>query len=148
METEPMAKMTPEQQGIYERGEDQDGPDRSPVPEGYYLLKVISDDEYKGEEYDGVNLKFEVQSPRGYKGKWLWDRMSYSPKAVFRWRMLFEATGYEHDSDTAELVEAGELVVAFVSQGIQEKGKNKGQVVNNIDEYFEPSDENRALVND
>lgn len=141
-----MPKMPDETKRILDEGEDQEGPNRDPVPEGYYLLKVIEGEEYTGTEFDGVNLKFEVADPRGFKGKWLWDRFSYSPKAAFRWRMLFEATGYEFDSDTDELVEAEEEVIAFVVQEIQAKGKNKGKLVNSIQEYFEPNDENRALV--
>lgn len=140
-----MPRAPQEIQDALERGDDLEGPNRDPVPDGYYLLKVIGDDEYSGDEYDGVNLKFEVVAPRGFKGKWLWDRLSYSPKAAFKWRQVWDATGYDYSSDTSELVDNEELVVASVSQGVQSKGKGKGNVVNNIDEYFEPSEENKAL---
>jgi hypothetical protein len=138
--------MTQEQREAYERGDDlEGGGNREPVPEGYYLLLAKAEKEYQGTEYDGVEMTWVVQEPRGYKGKKIWDNFSYSPNSVFRWRQLWESTGYEHDSDTGELVENEEVVVAFVTQQIQEKGKNKGKVQNKIDEYFEPNDENRAL---
>lgn len=143
-----MPKMPDSTREILESGRDLDGPDRSPVPEGYYLLECIGDDEYQGNEFDGVNMKFEIVQPRGFKGKWQWDRFSYNPTASFKWRQLFEATGYEFGSDTAELVEAREKVIAFITQGVAQSGKAKGKLVNNIDEYFEPTDENLTLVDD
>lgn len=140
-----MGRMSTEQQEAYERGDDLEGGNREPVPEGYYLLLAKEEKEYTGQEYDGVEMKWVVQEPRGFKGKPIWDNFSYSPKAVFRWRQLWESTGYEPDSDTAELVANEELVVAFVQQEVQAQGKNKGKVKNSIEEYFEPTDENRAL---
>ena len=129
--------------------EDSDGDGgRAPVPEAYYLLKVESDEEYQGSEFDGVKMKFRIVEPRGYKGKVLYDRFSYNPAAGFKWRQLYDAAGYEYDSDTAELVENQEMVVAYVVQNVIESGKSKGKIGNNIDEYFEPNDENRSLVAD
>jgi len=129
-----------------ESGEAQEGGDRrKPVPEGYYLLQILEGVEYTGSEFDGVNTKWTVVEPRGFKGKWIWDRLSYNPAAAFRWQNLYDATGYDYNTDTDELVDAEELVVAHVVQRIIDSGPRKGEVTNNIEEYFEPTDENKAL---
>lgn len=142
-----MPKIPEEIQEALESGADQEGPNFEAFEEQYVLMKAVEGEEYpEGDSgYGGVTIKWEVIQPRALKGRWVWDRFSYSPKAAFRWRQLFEATGYTFDSDTDEIVEAEEEVIAFISQSIIGKGKRKGQLGNNVDEYFEPNDENRTL---
>lgn len=144
-----MPKMPQETIDKCESGEASGGGGRrNPVPDGYYELELVEQEEYPdpGSGYGGINLKFEVVRPVGYQGKWVWDRASYNPNSAWKWRSLCDATGYTYDSDSEEMV--SEHMIAYVSQEVQTKGVNKGRVNNRIDEYYSLDSEEAAEVED
>lgn len=132
-----------------EGGLGEGGPNREPV-DGYCLAKVIEVDETDPNEdsgYAGQNIKFEVVLPKRHEGDYVWDYLSYSPKAAWKFRALFDATGYTYDSDTDELVEEEELVILECHPELQERGKNKGKMRTKVDNYYSPDDEEiKALI--
>lgn len=125
-----------------------DGPSREAI-EGFVVAKLIEAEETDPNEesgYAGQNLKFEVISPRKHKGSWIWEYMSYHPKATFKWRDFFDAVDYDYDSDTTEIIEEEEEFVLECEPEMQQKGKNKGKFKTKVLEFLPATDENRALA--
>lgn len=123
--------------------------------EGYVLAKLVEAEETEEKEsgYAGQDLKFEVIEPREVKGYYLWEYISYSPASNWKWMALFEAFGFEPDSDTDEIIEAGEdeddpaYAILDCSIEIAQKGKNKGKGRTKIQDYLDPAnDENKNLL--
>lgn len=114
------------------------------LDEGHYILKVVGYEEDTKTAGDGVNLEFEITSVRrrGYVSKYNW--MSYSEKAAWKLRQLFEAAGYTFDSEYDELIDDEAEVVAYITQEPQLKDPTKMQ--NNIQEFFKLDDDSRQLV--
>jgi hypothetical protein len=137
-----------------ENGEVEEGGGRR-VYEGYALAKLVEAEETdeKDSGYAGQDLKFEIVRPRSAKGTPVWEYISYSPAAAWKWKSLFEAFGFEPDSDTDELIEAGEdesdpayAIIDCVLE-TQKQGKNKGRDKTKIQDYLDPNDaENSDLV--
>lgn len=126
---------------------DVDQIDRDPVPAGDYLCRVKAAPEYQGTEYDGVNVRFEIVQPREFKGKSVFDRLSWSPKAAFKIRDFWDAFGYDCDSDFDELVDDPEaMAVLEVSLKPQKQGKRAGELQNNVEAYIEATPEAIAMV--
>lgn len=127
------------------------------VIEGYALVKMIeaSETDVKDSGYAGQDLKFEVVAPKEHKGTWVWDYISYGDASRWKWMALFEAFGFEPDSDTDEIVDAGEdeenpaYAILDCSIETQTKGKNKGRQKTQVNDYLDPEvAENRDLVGD
>lgn len=123
--------------------------------EGYVLAKLIEAEETaeKDSGYAGQDLTFEVVEPKEVKGNKVWEYISYAPNTNWKWMGFFEAFGFEPDSDTEELIEAGEdsddpaYVILDCSIEIQTKGKNKGRGRTKVQDYLDPaSEENRNLI--
>lgn len=123
--------------------------------EGYVLAKLVEAEltDEKDSGYDGQDLKFEVIEPREVKGHYVWEFISHAPAANWKWMAFFEGFGFEANSDTDEIVEAGEdkddpaYVILDCSIEIQTKGKNKGRGKTKIQDYLDPAlAENRELV--
>lgn len=129
-----------------------DRPDFEAMPEGHYLVRVKSNTEETGKPggsgYDMVKLVVEVVKPREFQKRVLFDRLSYSPKALWKLRSFFDAVDYDYDSDIDEIQEEGDEFVVFVSQAAIGSGKKKGEIGNNIDEYLPADDENMDMVED
>lgn len=128
-------------------------PDYDAMPTGHYLVKIIAN----AEEEAGPNSKtgadmlaltLEVVKPREYKGRKVWDRLSYSEKALWKLRSLFDAVEYDFDSDVDEIQEAEEEFVVYLNEEVQKQGKGKGQLRNTVGEYLPADDENLDLVED
>lgn len=64
---------------------------------------------------------------------------SLSDESDWKMKEVFEAFGYELDSDTDEMV--GETVILQVSQRVIEKGARKGQTGNNVDRLLPLGDD-------
>jgi hypothetical protein len=137
-------------------GEVERGGNRKAI-EGYVLAKLIEAEETdpKDSGYAGQDLKFEVVAPKEHKGTWVWEYISYDEKVNWKWMALFEAFGFEADSDTDELIEAGEdeedpaYAILDCAIEIQNKGKNKGRERTKIQDFLDPSNqENSDLVGD
>lgn len=135
-------------------GEVEQGGGRKAI-EGYVLVKLIeaTETEEKDSGYAGQDLKFEVVAPKEHKGTWIWDYISYGPTSEFMWEQFFEGFGFEADSDTDEIVDAGDdeenpaYAVLDCDIEIQSKGKNKGRPKTNVREYLDGAvQENLDLV--
>lgn len=123
--------------------------------QGYVLARLIEAEEGDVKESGsaGQNVKLEVIEPAAFRGTWVWDYLSYSEKAEWKWDAFFEGFGFEADSDTDEIVEAGEdeqnpaYVVLEVSIEYQQKGKNKGRAKTRVEDYLDAeNEENRKLI--
>lgn len=142
-----MVQIPEEVQDILENEEDK-REDFDAMPEDHYLAQVVKIEEKPGTEYPYLEIEWKIQQPREFKGRKVWDNISFNPKAAFKVRALFDAFDYDYDSDTDEFVENKETAVLYLSQEIQEKGKNKGKLRNKVDEVFPPDEENMELVGD
>jgi len=149
-----MPRIPQENADAIKNGEVERGGNRK-VIEGYVLVKMIeaTETDEKDSGYAGQDLKFEVVAPKAHKGTWVWDFISYGPSSQWKWLALFEAFGFEADSDTDEIVDAGEdeenpaYAVLDCSIEVQTKGKNKGKEKTQVNDYLDPEvEENRDLV--
>jgi hypothetical protein len=149
-----MPRIPQENAEAIKNGEVERGGARKAI-EGFVLVKMIEAEETDEKEsgYAGQDLKFEVIAPKEHKGTWVWDFISYGDSSRWKWMALFEAFGFEADSDTTEIVEAGEdeedpaYAVLDCSIEVQTKGKNKGRDKTQVNDYLDPTnEENRALV--
>lgn len=131
---------------------DQRGGSRDPLPEGHYLVRVHENEEEEAganSDYAKLKVVLEVVQPREHKGTWLWDRLSYSPKATWKMWAFFDAFDYDSDSDVDEIQDDEEATaVVFVKQQIIKAGAKKGELSNEIGEYLPADDENLDLVED
>lgn len=151
-----MPRIPKENAEAIQNGEVERGGGRK-VIEGYVLVKMVEATETDEKEsgYAGQDLKFEAVAPKNHKGTWVWDFISYGPSSQWKWMALFEAFGFEADSDTDEIIEAGEdeenPAYAILDCGIevQTKGKNKGKEKTQVNDYLDPTHEDNAeLVGD
>lgn len=132
-----------------EEGLGEGGPQNRGAIEGYVLAKVVeaTEEDEKDSGYAGQTLKFEVLEPVAHAGDWIWDYLSYSPKSAWKWRRLWDATGFEYDSDTDELVEDEIEVILYCVPEVQMRGKNKGKEKTTVEDYFDAQDDDTyALV--
>lgn len=128
-------------------------PDYEPMPEAHYLVKVV---ENKIEEAgpnsqtgaDMLALTMEVVRPREHAGRKVWDRLSFSDRALWKLRSFFDATDYDFDSDVDEIQEDETEFVIYLGTEVQKKGKGKGNLRNTVGEYLPADDENLELVDD
>jgi hypothetical protein len=149
-----MPRIPQENAEAIKNGEVERGGNRKAI-EGYVLVKMIeaTETDEKDSGYAGQDLKFEVVAPKEHKGTWVWDFISYGPSSQWKWMALFEAFGFEADSDTDEIVEAGDdeqdpaYAVLDCSIEVQTRGKNKGKDKTQVNDYLDPTnDDNRDLV--
>lgn len=113
----------------------------APIPDGRYEVELVSVKESPKPGDSGYKFwswEFKVVGP-SHVGRRLWTNTSLSPDAAFRLREAFDALGYTLDSGTEEMI--GDKCVAYVSQQVQEKGKNVGKMQNVIDSLAELSAE-------
>lgn len=117
---------------VAERVNQAEGKDFSLLPEGTYTGKLVEVDASKsGDAGPYWSWEFDLQD-EGYENRKLWVNTSLSEKADWKMKEVFEAFGYDADTDTDELV--GQEVLLIVSQRVIEKGKLKGQLGNNVDQ--------------
>lgn len=117
-----------------------------PLPDGHYLAKIESiklSDRAGQSGYKQWVVVWRIQAPRKYAKRTQWDRLSLSPKAAWKMRELFDALGYEYDSDSAELV--GETAVLEIFQEEIQSGKRKGEIGNSVAQVLD-AEEHKALV--
>lgn len=119
---------------------------RGPIEAGYYAMKVVEAEEDTKTSGDGANLSFEVtRGPQaGAVLKFNW--FSYGETSAWKWKQLFDATGFTYDSEIEELIEDESEFVAYVEKDIQTQGKNKGKFQNNVNEFRELNDDSLALI--
>lgn len=104
-----------------------DGKKYEPIPEGQYLVKVLSERD-KTDSYSRTKLELTLEVQEGpFRGRRIWDNMpmsGFSPKVVDistrRLRDLFRCLGLpaDGDMDTAELVNG--LALARVVHSVGE----------------------------
>lgn len=118
------------------------------VVDGYVLAQLV----YVGETavnedsgYAQMEMEWEVVAG-DYDGEKIKDWISYSPKSGWRFAQILEATEYTPDTDFDELVEAEEQVVLNCTPQMINKGKNKGKMKTNIEEFLPPTEENLELA--
>jgi hypothetical protein len=149
-----MPRIPKEVSDAIQNGEVERGGARKAI-EGYVLVRAIeaTETDEKDSGYAGQDIKFEVVAPKEHKGTWVWDYLSYGDSSRWKWMALFEAFGFEPDSDTDELVEAGEdesdpaYAILDCSIQVQSKGKNKGKEKTQVNDYLDPTaQENMDLV--
>lgn len=123
--------------------------------EGYALVKLVEATEAEEKEsgYAGQDLKFEVVEPREVKGYYVWEYISYNPNTNWKWQDFFDGFGFEPNSDTDEIIEAGEdsedpaYAIIETAIEIQTRGKNRGRGKTKVVGYLDPSQaENRELI--
>lgn len=117
-----------------------------PVPEGHYIVRLTEVEEDTKASGDGVTCTFTIVSKirHGHELRYNW--MSFSEKAGWKIRMLFDAAGFTYDSEFEELIEEEAEFVAYVTQQEQTQGKNTGKMQNNIEEFIALDDNSRQLV--
>lgn len=122
------------------------------LPVGHVLARIKSNEEVPAKDADSfpmLKVCWTVLKPRALKGRTVWDRMSYSPKAAFRFRALFDAMDYDYDSDIDELQEDPEAeAVLYITNGLITSGKQKGKVGDEVDQILPADEENLSLVED
>lgn len=149
-----MPRIPQENADAIKNGEVERGGNRKAF-EGYALARLVEAEETdeKDSGYAGQDLTFEVLEPKEVKGNKVWEYISYAPAVNWKWMAMFEAFGFEPDSDTDELVEAGEdeddpaYVILDCSIEITAKGKNKGKGKTKVQDFLDPTvQENKDLI--
>lgn len=120
------------------------------LPDGFYLAqleKVVPGTKKGPSGYIQVRLQWRIMAPGKWRKRVHSDFISLAPKAAWRMRELFDATGYTYDSDLEELLQAKEKVIIELVQREQERGDRKGEMVANLEAYYSAEDEYyRSLV--
>lgn len=131
-----------------------EGADFSPLPEAIYtatLRKVtVGESSNKNPMW---TWEFEVDEPEEVdgvttKGRKLFVNTALTDNALWKLKEVFNAFGYDADTDTDELI--GEQVKLVVTQREIEKGARKGQIGNNINNVLaldaeEPEDDGNTF---
>jgi hypothetical protein len=130
------AEDTPREDGEFE-----------PLPDGYYraeIEKIDLSDRPGASGFHQWVVVWRIKAPRAHAKRTQWDRLSLSPKAAWKMRELFDALGYEYDSDSDELI--GETAILELFQEEITSGKRKGEIGNSVSQILEDNEENRKLV--
>jgi hypothetical protein len=129
---------------------DEGGSDQEfePLAEGYYLAEIesikLSDNVGKSGFHMWV-IVWRIKAPKAAAKRTQWDRRSLSPKAAFKMRELFDALGYDYDSDSDELI--GERAILEITQEEITSGNRKGEIGNSVERVLDAEDpEFKALV--
>lgn len=121
---------------------DREGGEFEAMPEGYYLCRVKSiklSAKAGASGYKQWVIVWVVIEPKKWAKRTVWDRRSLSPAAAFKMRELFDALGFEYDSDSSELV--GEKCVVQLVQVEIESGPKKGDMSEDVEELFSAEDQ-------
>jgi hypothetical protein len=117
------------------------------LPDGYYRAEIEKIDLSERPGASGFHqwvVVWRIKAPRAFAKRTQWDRLSLSPKAAWKMRELFDALGYEYDSDSDELI--GETAILELFQEEITTGKRKGEMGNSVAAVLEDNEENRKLV--
>ena len=132
----------------YQEAMGEERPAFEALDDGYYLAEVESiklSDKPGPSGYHSWVIVWRILAPRASAKLTVWDRRSLSPKASFKMRDLYDALGYEYDSDSDELI--GEKAVLEIIQEEIEKGPRKGEMGNSVENTYAADDpEYRKLV--
>lgn len=128
------------------------GSSRVHIPEGDYLVKILSGEIHTSEETNnkGIKWQFMVTEPKKYKGKKLGGYTSLKPEALWSLRNLIHAAtgknvaGKALDLDIEKLY--GKIVGAAVEDNEYGEGKKK-KVTSQVSTCF-PRDEYGASDDD
>lgn len=71
------------------------------LPAGRYLVRVETTEEREGQKAPYLAVTYEVIEPEEYAGRKLFDNLSFSQKALFRFKGFLQAIGYTEE-DLAE----------------------------------------------
>lgn len=109
------------------------GGDFEALEEGLYVLKLRDCKVAEKEGPSGPYWIWEFEIPEEYEnaGRRFWMNTSLSEKAAWKLNETFSAFGVPADTDTDELV--GRLVQGYVTQEVQQKGKNAGKLTNSLE---------------
>lgn len=113
--------------------EEAGGGDFEALEEDIYVLKLCECKVAEKEGPSGPYWIWEFEIPEDYEnaGRRFWMNTSLSEKALWKLNETFSAFGVPADTDTDELV--GSLVQGYVTQVVQQKGKNAGKLVNQLE---------------
>lgn len=127
-------KLDPEYQGaMNESDESREDSEYEPLEDGYYLAEIekISLSPTAGKSgYKQWIVIWRIKRPKAHAKRTQWDRMSLSPKAAWKMRELFDALGYDYDSDSDELI--GEQAILELFQEPIASGKRAGEIGNSV----------------
>lgn len=110
----------------------------TPLEEGQYVLRLREVDG-TGDGPKGPYWTWIYEIPEGYEheGRRVFNTTSLSDEAMGMpggLKQTFEAFGVPADTDTDEL--CGELIEAYIVQRTIQKGDRKGQLGNNVENFF------------
>lgn len=116
-----------------------EGGNFEPLPEAVYVLilaqEVTVEDGQKGPYWKWTfKVDGEVEGQEEYKGRQLWTNTSLAENAAWKLKEVFAAFGVPTTTNTDELI--GERVKAFVKQRTIQGGSRKGEMGNEIGEFF------------
>lgn len=101
------------------------------IPDGDYLLEVVSCEEKEGRESGAIYLAWKYKVAEGpYKGATVYDNTSLSPQALWRLKRLLEAMGIQADGKMSLDINSfkGKRVLAQIANETY-NGKEKPRVV-------------------
>lgn len=75
-------------------------------------------------KYPYLNLALEIQQEGPFKGKWIWDILSYSPKCAVQWSALWYALGWTPDHGTFDRTDPN-VLASWLDAGITVWAKTK-----------------------
>lgn len=132
-----MPKLSDKQQAVTDQAE---GGFRL-VPDGAYLCDLVKVKEVPGPSAPQWEIDWAINDPdfEQYNGVTLKDWISLGENSAWKMRMFFDALGYSLDSNTDEMI--GDQARLYVFKVIQEQGKLKGQNVNKVNRYADPSED-------
>lgn len=141
-------KLDPEYTNAMSEDTDREEGEFEPLADGYYLAEIekISLSPNAGPSgYKQWIIVWRIKAPRSAAKRTQWDRISLSPKAAFKMRELFDALGFDYDSDSDELI--GEKAILELFQEEISSGKRKGEMGNSVAKVIDAEDpEMRKLV--
>ena len=70
--------------------------DWTPPPPSTYLFCIEQWEIKEGKKGPYVNIAYSIIGGQ-YDGRWIWDTLSFSPKAGWRWAALFKSLGWTVD---------------------------------------------------
>lgn len=108
---------------------------RAPLPAGSYVVCCIGVQQKVNNAGDEQwNVKWEVQEG-AFKGRWIFDTLTFSPAAMWRVKMLYgHLLGRSGDNEDCQLEDLAD-VCAVAKVILDEWPKGSGKMRNRIEDY-------------
>lgn len=115
---------------VAKRVNDAKSSDLEALPANMYHGELVSVTVKDGTKAPYWSWEFDLQDD-GYVNRKLWVNTSTLETADWKMKEVFNAFGYDADTDTDELI--GQTIKLSVSQRVIEQGARKGELGNNVD---------------